>query len=518
MLLSVKRYLTGPYSLGDGPAIHEPVPQKWLPGDIVDPETMRLVKRGVHKEIVGIVDFLNHTGMGFNARNVPLYLFHPLDPKYPPMIVSSKVKHGTNKIATAAIEHWNEKWPRAGLASILGDVGDPGIEKKALFLRTRMPAFPTNLEAVSITSSHESVAWDAAFNIDPEGCEDVDDVLCWRKTDEGYEVAIAIADVAAWVPEGSDMDTVALQAGQTLYDDGVVVSPMLPTILSTQSASLRADGVARPALAYCFTVEYGHVVARSWRQILLTVQRAYTYESVLSEHAICLIVPRLLTALTGSPVVSDPHHWIEVAMIAYNTAAAAVLRSAGAGVLRAHTGRANAEWESLATSTGCRALAFLGASSGSYVRGDQSDCAHAGLGLDVYCHASSPLRRYADLANQRWLHHLLFGEKRPAARTDVRHLNERAAVAKAYERDMWFLAHLRTDAITTVSGFVVSCDGEEVSVYVPDWRRKIRGVCDSSADMVYVLQAGDRVTVRAYTDLRRCSWSHRIVCFVNVAC
>ena len=99
----------------------------------------------------------------------------------------------------------------------------------------------------------------------------------------------------------------------------------------------------------------------------------------------------------------------------------------------------------------------------------------------------------------------------------MRHLNERAAVAKAYERDMWFLAHLRTDTITTVSGFVVSCDGEEVSVYVPDWRRKIRGVCDSSADIVHVLQAGDCVTVRAYTDLRRCSWSNRIVCSVCIA-
>ena len=517
MLLSVKRYLTGPYSLGNTPAVQEPVPHKWLPGDIIDPETKCVVKRGAHKEIVGIVDFLNRTGMGFNARNVPLYLFHPHDPKYPPMIVSSKVKHGTNKIATVAIEHWNDKWPRAGLASILGDVGDPPTEKKALLLRTRMPAFPTNLTITSSTSTHETVEWDAAFNIDPEGCEDVDDVLCWRKTDEGYEVAIAIADVAAWVPEGSDMDVVALQAGQTLYNEGAVIHPMLPTILSTLSASLRADGVARPALAYCFTVEYCQVVARAWRRIMLPVQRAYTYESVLSEHAICLIVPRLLGALTGAPVGDDPHHWIEVAMIAYNTAAATELRAAGVGVLRAHTGRGNAEWDALATATGCRALAFLGASSGSYVRGDQTDCAHAGLGLDVYCHASSPLRRYADLANQRWLHHLLFGAPRPAADTDVGHLNERAAVAKAYERDMWFLAHLRTDAITTVSGFVLSCDGVEASVYVPDWRRKIRGVCDSSADMVYVLQAGDRVTVRAYTDLRRCSWSNRIVCSVNVA-
>ena len=234
------------------------------------------------------------------------------------------------------------------------------------------------------------------------------------------------------------MNTMAIHAGQTLYNDGVVVAPMLPTILSADFASLRSNGVSRPVLAFCFVVECGYVVSRTWRQLMVTVHRAYTYDSVLLDDTVCLILPRLLTALSGSPVGEDPHHWIEVAMIAYNTAAAAVLRLTGAGLLRAHGGRANTEWSALATATGCSDLAFLGASSGSYVPGDSLECAHAGLGLDVYCHASSPLRRYADLVNQRWLRHLLFGAGRPFmafADSVARHLNERGSAAKAYERD-----------------------------------------------------------------------------------
>ena len=72
-------------------------------------------------------------------------------------------------------------------------------------------------------------------------------------------MAIAIADVASWVAEGSPVDNYAEKAGQTLYNNGRVVAPMLPTSLSTRCASLRSDGVARPALAYCFTVEGGVV-------------------------------------------------------------------------------------------------------------------------------------------------------------------------------------------------------------------------------------------------------------------
>jgi len=32
---------------------------------------------------------------------------------------------------------------------------------------------------------------------------------------------------------------------------------------------------------------------------------------------------------------------------------------------------------------------------------------HSGLGVDVYIHATSPIRRYLDLVNQRQLHHYL---------------------------------------------------------------------------------------------------------------
>jgi hypothetical protein len=515
MLLSIKRYLTGPYTLGDGPAIREPPPiqNKWLPGETVDATTGKVIGQIPHRNIVGIVDFMNRTGMGFTNRGIPLYLFHPLDPKYPPMIVSSKLRPIANQIAVVSIEHWEEKWPRAGIQRVLGNVGDIFVEKEALLLRASVPLLIDKSDWVANTQYHEDIAWDTVLNIDPDGCEDVDDVLCWRKTENGYEMAIAIADVASWVAEGSPIDNYAEKAGQTLYNNGRVVAPMLPTSLSTRCASLRSDGVARPALAYCFTVEGGEVVGSEWRRLMVRVGRSYTYESVLLDDAVCLILPRLLRALTGLDAGGDPHNWIEMAMIAYNRAAAVRLRSAGVGILRAHEGLANSEYSALAESTGCRDLAFLGAAAGKYVKGDAPVCAHTGLGLDIYCHASSPLRRYADLIAQRWLHHLVFGAAKPNRDVSPTHLNERSAVAKAYERDMWFLEHLQMLTVSTVRGIVLKDTGEKVVVYVPDWRRKIRAVRAVRAEGVTELSS--IVTVRAFTDLRRCSWSDRVVCSVS---
>jgi len=513
MLLSIKRYLTGPYTLGDGPAIREPPPiqNKWLPGETVDATTGKVIGQIPHRNIVGIVDFMNRTSMGFTNRGVPLYLFHPLDPKYPPMIVSSKLRPIANQIAVVSIEHWEEKWPRAGIQRVVGNVGDIFVEKEALLLRASVPLLIDKSDWIANTPYHDDIAWDTVLNIDPDGCEDVDDVLCWRKTENGYEMAIAIADVASWVAEGSPVDNYAEKAGQTLYNNGRVVAPMLPTSLSTRCASLRSDGVARPALAYCFTVEGGEVVGSEWRRLMIRVGHSYTYESVLFDDAVCLIFPRLLRALTGLDAGGDPHNWIEMAMIAYNRAAAVRLRSAGVGILRAHEGLANSEYSALAESTGCRDLAFLGAAAGKYVKGDASICAHTGLGLDIYCHASSPLRRYADLIAQRWLHHLVFGAAKPNRDVSPTHLNERSAVAKAYERDMWFLQHLQMLTVSTVRGIVLKDMGEKVVVYVPDWRRKIRAVRAEG-----VTELSSIVTVRAFTDLRRCSWSDRVVCSVSL--
>lgn len=505
MLVYIRNYVHGPYSIGEE-VIDSPVPHKWLNGDTIDPTTNQTVSRTTHRSVVGIVEYLNRTGQGFTSRGIPLYLFHPLDPAYPPMIVASSSKPKQNMLCVASIEHWKDKWPRAGIQKTLGPVGDRDVERYALCLRADVPALKSNADVPIANTDHYKLLEGFTFHIDPEGCEDVDDVLVWNETEFG----ICIADVAQWVPENSEYDVYAEQLGQTLYVDGTPIRPMLPSSLSTQQASLRSDTTYRLVVAYIYTFQDGVCSSRFERR-MIQVQHTYTYDSVYKNKELCSKLTDMLQTIWGSDVGSDSHRWIEIAMILYNRAVAQVLRSHGKGILRYHNGRSSDEWSALAEKTECPELAHFGSSAGMYVCATSEHVEHAGLGLDVYCHASSPLRRYADLVNQRWLHHLLFQEPAPTKLYNIPHLNHRGQIAKQLDRDLWYLERIHTDTITDVRGILLRKKSDsEWTLYVPEWKRKIRGKSEYMEHIEH--SVGDFVHVRVYTDLRKTNWANRIVC------
>lgn len=519
----IKDWLRGPYTLvmpdGAVETRKERVPYTCFTRDTVNVDSGTVVHTAPKQQIVGIIDFLNPTGFGFTSRGVPLYMFHPLDRAHPPMIVSSKTKPSHNVIAIATVEHWEDKWPRAGITKLLGPVGDKHVERAALFLRAGAAAPPPPPEVYTSTMETHDAAddWDIVCNIDPEGCVDVDDVLFWKRDGDTIVFGIGIADVAAWVPEDSATDAYAKQLGQTLYLEGVVHTPMLPTCLSADLASLRSDGRARPVLALVYTVRVAEgSVTKRWARMMLRNRETFTYDS----PALSSLAPTIMTclrAITGAPVSTDPHEWIERAMVTYNCEAARVLWSAGVGVLRAHAGTSDSVYTSIAESAHVPEIAWLGSAAGHYVLADTTVVPqHAGLGVSQYCHCSSPLRRYADLLNQRWLHHLLFDAARPTATTgaaDVAHLNGRATAAKELDRDVWFLEHSHTHTLTESDGIVLRVRpvDQTLSVYVPAWKRTVRAKCDDAT-----VAPGARVCIRMFCDLRKTSWRDRNICSAAV--
>ena len=514
MRLFIQNWLKGPYTLMGDESItkNEPVPHKWLPGDEVDADGA-VLNRTPPKQILGIVHFVNRTGYGFSPRGAPLYMFYPLHTGYPPFLVSSKTKPSGNMIASVSYEHWNDKWPRGGIQRLLGAVGDKSAERQALLQTAAVGSTDTGdvAEFQLDCASHDTTPWEYVFNIDPEGCHDVDDVFAWRKTGDGsIEFAIAIADVRTWVNEDSVLDKVAYERGTTFYDNGQAVLPMLPPALSAGAASLLADGVGRPVLALVYTIRNGVCISHMFRQCIMTVSKAYTYENVLCDTTVCTMLVGYLTTILGPVCGTDPHHWVELAMVDYNRRVAEVLRRAGVGLLRTHAGVRSLDWESLALKTGCADLAFFGYASGSYVDSTVDDSSHSGLGLKCYTHASSPLRRYADLYNQRWFCAAYFGLSNPQYRRLPILLNERNKLAKKLDRALWFLDNLDTSGITTVEGWaLVEKTGGVWSVYVPSWKRKVRGIVSQG-----LVDAGTRVQVRAYTDLKATSLEARVVCSI----
>ncbi|WP_183100766.1 RNB domain-containing ribonuclease [Nocardioides pelophilus] len=89
--------------------------------------------------------------------------------------------------------------------------------------------------------------------IDPEGSMDLDQALHLERTDAGFLVHYAIADVAAFVSPGDPVDVEAHARGETLYGAGSRI-PLHPPALSEAAASLLPDQV-RPALLWSITLD-----------------------------------------------------------------------------------------------------------------------------------------------------------------------------------------------------------------------------------------------------------------------
>jgi ribonuclease R len=118
------------------------------------------------------------------------------------------------------------------------------------------------------------------LTIDPPDARDHDDAV-WAAPDEanpgGVRIAVAIADVAAYVRPGSALDREARIRGNSVYFPDRVV-PMLPERLSNDLCSLR-EKEDRPALVCCMTFNAdGRKISHRFARVTMRSAAKLSYE------------------------------------------------------------------------------------------------------------------------------------------------------------------------------------------------------------------------------------------------
>ena len=123
---------------------------------------------------------------------------------------------------------------------------------------------------------------DFTFTIDPDDAKDFDDALSIAALPEGrLKVGIHIADVAAYVPLNSPLDTEAQKRGNSTYLVGSVI-PMLPHQLSNGLCSL-IEGADRLTKSCFITFDKeAEIVEASFSNTVIHSNKRLTYRQALA--------------------------------------------------------------------------------------------------------------------------------------------------------------------------------------------------------------------------------------------
>ena len=437
--------------------------------------------------IPGILELASRTKYGMTSRNVPLYLFRPLNQTLSPCIVGCSKFSTANVLALVDVPKWEtNKLTRGNLTRIIGKCGDFQAEKEAVTYQYRKKSWGPNItiHVPDISQERHHIAG-VSFNIDPPGCVDIDDVFTIGS--DGYYY-ITIADVAEWMKLNPVILRKAHELGQTLYSpEGRILQPMVPFQDSCSLDVLKQ----RLGVSLRFRLDDARPTDIQFLKTSIINHTTYSYDSIYESE----YLPQLkhVVECLGCDSMNS-HDWVAQLMIFYNIEAAKVLKQKGQGILRVHAEPdidKLEQFEKLGADT-----KFLAFKSAKYVPATSNE-RHWGLNSDVYCHATSPIRRFADIINQ----FVLKDEQPPDA--DIYMLNQNTKELKQYARDMFFLEQLNTKD-RRVYGVVLN----DHRVWVPAWKRIV--TCKNTE------VDGTKGTLYFSLDMNQPTWKRRMVFkFVN---
>lgn len=401
--------------------------------------------------IVGVLHLQSKIKYGYNKRNTPIYLFTPYDRELETCKVASSEEDKTHN-QIAVVDTRSENGPF--IVRLLGKVGDSKTEGLAMYLHYSPYAVYNARTVERLMKSVEplepvkrvDISHLPTINIDSEETKDIDDVISFDLPN----VYITIADVASYLQPNSEIDFHAKNVGQSLY------YPELPphTMFPPQFESIATLSVG--SLRNGITLKY-NIKTKTSKFMLTTVinKEKYTYESIYGSRYASILCN--LTKEFGT-VTNDSHKWIEACMVHYNCEAAKLFIEHKTGMFRKQD-----------LPIGLHPDLSIMHSAAIYTTEPHI---HSGFGK-VYCHATSPLRRYVDLINQRILHSIL-ENKEIIAVPCPDEFNVLQKQSKRFSRDAFFLSLVLLNQSGTVDAVVTDVDEDYIQFYVPSWKRILK--------------------------------------------
>jgi exoribonuclease R len=467
-------------------------------GDIVRLELDRLIlekRTDKLRNIVGILQTSSKIRQGLDKRGHMIYIFRPLDGSLPEFIVASRLNNQLqNHWCVVDFLDWEppSKRPRGSIVQDLGFVGDFSVEKAALYKHYR----PTSIEhktlrtlyeteLVEIMELYASNNWKNGrvdltnldtYSIDPYGCKDIDDAFSLIGESELF---IHIADVTPWIKPESVIDQLAHRHYSTLYGNEINF-PMLPRELSEDICSLTL-GKERAAITLHIRFTNNTIVEQTVIQSIIKNNNVLNYDNCDSISCKAKYFGQILSNQINCNEIEtlmDSHKLIEIFMVYYNMYVASLPQCK---LFRTQLSK---------TIDLPKELVFMNFESAIY---SEINKGHYCLGIPNYTHATSPIRRYADIIVQRMIVLSLGLDV-----AIIKEMNQHQKLDKKFYRDLTFLS-----AIYEGDRMVEAIILDENYIYIHSWRQRVK--------YPNVLTPYSKIMLEFYVDPNPIQWKKKIV-------
>ena len=243
--------------------------------------------------VIRILERAHNTIVGTLQQSRNFYYVVPDDPRLVHNVYVQPTRATVGNKVIVRLDSWESRHvnPEGEIVEVLGRADAPGVDILSIVRSYHLPLefpkavideanqIPKIVEA-RMLEGREDLRDKFIVTIDPDDARDFDDAVDVAKIDNGWQLGVHIADVAAYVQPGSALDREARQRGNSVYLPDRVI-PMLPERLSngvcslvpdvdrlTHSVFIQFDKNGTPR-----NVRFGRSVIRSARR--LTYKEAY---------------------------------------------------------------------------------------------------------------------------------------------------------------------------------------------------------------------------------------------------
>ena len=431
--------------------------------------------------------------IGFTRKRLPIYTFIPANWQYPPFYVASATTSKTNLYASIKFSEWKTTQlnPHGILVEIFGSVDDEeaGVQ---MLLRKHQIFTKSYSKITSPTNSDSSNRIDLSdapvVSIDPEGCRDIDDAF---HLSEDGDIYVHIADVDAEFPRDGLYENELLKRLTSIYTPRKTYH-MLPETYATNTCSLLPNTVRR-ALSAKFVFENGQICRREFLLTNIVNKKALTYEEAdkMFGSPSAIMLDNICELLAVS---KNSHALVERLMIMTNQFAAEYIEGM---FCRTHCLTMPCDNGNVVRNPQLdRYLRFRHERQATYETKDSTmndqDLRHDGLGLRLYTHFTSPIRRYADIIVHRMVKDRILKKEHQCSNLQeiTQRLNNYQRQVKKFYRELNLLtliSKVNDDGGTlNTYGYPIEYKNGKIHVYLPEFNMEYKYPLETDIPTLYV--------------------------------